>query len=322
MGDVESIYAVRFPPLVSTIGIAGAPPEVRSLLHDRWMAQLDEDGEPRFLLRWTRSREPCPAGRHEVSPVRWWSDGDGCRLHGTGGTVRLVYGSTRATVDLLSGCVERPALLEPLVEAALGCALAATGACFLHAAAIELAERRPLVIGETGSGKSTLSAAAAAFGGRVVSDDSLVLGEHDRSPVVRAARRHLWLRPDSERLADALSAAGASTERCPDGRIRIERTAALCRDWYHPDSLVLLRLDRSSERVGHRRLNQAEALAALLRGTSALYLTDPRLAGARGSLLDLLTLFAERLPAIELELGKALLDSTEECLAEIVRALP
>lgn len=279
---------------------------------------------PTFRLRWSLSDAMAGAVGDGTYPVRWEPTGGSGSLANAGGRVALSPGTTAASVELRPAALTHPATLEPLVEAALGHALAAAGECFLHAAAVELGERSALLIGDSGAGKSTLAAATAAFGGRVISDDSLLLGASAGRPLVRAARRNVWLRLGSEALLPALHARGVSTRPAPDGRIRLDRDRSpnAFRQATHPDCLVLLRHDPGNGGVATRRLSQADGLTALLKGTSALYVTDERFAGRQRALLDLMTLFAERLPAIELSAGSSLLESTEECLAAITRALP
>ena len=63
-------------------------------------------------------------------------------------------------------------MLTTLLEMALTHALAMSGYVVNHAAAFEIDGTAVLAVGPTRAGKSTLSAAALAAGGAVVSDDS------------------------------------------------------------------------------------------------------------------------------------------------------
>ncbi len=322
----DSIVYLRFPPLAGVLALESAPSAVPDLLVGRWMAELaaGTSGGGSFLIRWRAAAGPPPAAGDAVQPVEWRPEAGCGVLRNPCGRVLLSPGTEESTVELVAGALERPACLEPLVEAALGDALAAGGECFLHAAAVELRGRRLLLIGDTGSGKSTVAAAVAACGGRVISDDSLILGRADRRPLVRAARRSLWLRPGSAALLPALHARGLASQEAADGRIRIdrERSPGAFRLSTEPDCLILLERLSDGEGPVARPLAQAEALAALLRGTSALYVTDDRFADRRRRLFDIMTRFAEELPAIELRLGRSLLESTEECLAAVADSLP
>lgn len=325
MGRAASIAYVSFPPLSSVIGLESAPAAVSALLGGRWMAEPVAAGaEGAFTIRWRRGTGAAAPGDELPQPVEWQPEVELGALANACGRVLLAPEGQESRVELATGALERPACFEPLVEAALGDALAAGGECFLHAAAVELGGRRPLLIGDSGSGKSTLSVAVAACGGRVISDDSLLLGRVDGRPLVRAARRNVWLRPGSAALVPALRRRGLTLQPADDGRLRLdrERCAEAFLSSARPDCLVLLRRNLGESGLASRRLTQAEGLAALLQGGSALYLTDARFAPRQRRLLDLMTLFAERLPAIELRVGSSLLDSTEECLAAIVDALP
>lgn len=316
---------VSFPPLATEVGLDEAPHEVFGLIADRWMAEIHRASDrPSFRLRWRLTRPTEAPEPGVVDEVNWAGSADAGTLANAGGRVVIVPGADLAQVELRPWALSRPESLEPLVEAALGYALAAHGECFLHASAFELCGRRLLVVGGSGAGKSTLAAAAAASGGLVVSDDSLLLGLSKSRPLVRAARRHVWLRPGSEALVRALERQGLPTQRSRN-RFRLAREEApgAFKLTSLPDCLVLLRPPATAEiGVSSRRLSQGEGLAALLRETSSLWVTDPRLVRPRRPLLDLLSAFAEALPAIELRIGPMLLESPEESLAAILEALP
>lgn len=315
--------SVSFPPLRSVIALESAPAAVATLLADRWMAEAGA-GPPSFRIRWRSVEEGGSGPGPQADEVRW-DPGDGRgALANRCGRVRVEPRAAASTVELRPPALDRPECLEPLVEAALAHALAAGGECFLHAAALELRGRSLLVVGDSAAGKSTLAAAAVACGGRVISDDSLLLGLDGGRPLVRGARRNVWLRAGSAALLPALERRGLPTERI-GGRIRLARrdAPAAFRISTRPDCLVLLaRAGADEPGVVSRRLTQAEALAALLRGTSSLYVTDGSFSSGQGSLLELLTAFAQSLPAIEIAVGPELLDSTEKSLAVVLRALP
>jgi hypothetical protein len=309
-----------------TVLLEHAPAEVIRLLESRWLAELlAARASPRgdFVLRWhTEARATSGPGSRAATPapVRFRPGERGGSFVGSGG--RVVWaGGNEATVELASDCARRPDLLEPLVEAALTLALAHLGACFIHAAAMEIGARRLLVMGETGSGKSTLAAAVVACGGRVVSDDSLLLTTRRGRPLVRTARSDLWIRPGTPGLLSELRRQGRSFERFTDGRRRLRRrhAAEVFSTCLVPDGLVLLRRDLRLRRLHIQPRTQAEALGALARGTSAVYLS-PRAPSPR--LLEMMIDTVQTLPAVELRLGRWLAKAPCECLEAIEAALP
>ncbi len=322
--DDPTVY-VAFPPLESVIGLSQAPPPVSDLIHRRWLAEpAPPDAGCSFLLHWRIDRDG-GASLDDARDVRWLPDGELGWLRNRSGRIAVRPDADESTVDLYASARSGSDSFEALVEAALAHALTARGECFLHAAAFETAGRRPLVIGASGTGKSTLASAVLAAGGRVISDDSLLLGVHEGRPVLRAARRNVWLRPGSEALLPGLRQRGLSMESAADGRIRLDRDGSpeAFEGISYPDCLVVLESSGRSE-VEHRQrpLSQAEALAALLHGTSALYVTDERFVRRQRALLRLMTQFAEALPAVGLRVGSSLLESPEESLAAVAAALP
>ena len=297
------------------------------------MAEAPAAPETSFEIRWSMDESLDWQPRERPAAVAWRPEGELGVLAGNGGRVLLTPGASESHLQIHPDVAHRTDHLEPLLEAALGHAMAARGECFLHGAALELRGRRLLVLGASGSGKSTLAAAVAASGGRIVSDDCLILGRVDAQPVARAARRNVWLRPTSAALVPALAGRRLRTIAAPDGRLCLDRelSAEAFLLSIEPDVLVVLEpgaafrtetAAHSSSAVTTRRLTQAESLAALLRETSALYVTEARFERRRRRLLLLLTLLAERLPAVEVRLDSRLLSEPEESLAALLEALP
>ncbi len=311
---------LAFPPLESVVILDGAPERVHQLLTRRWMAEpLSAEPASAFQILWGVKEGVGEAAGSPSWAVRWEPTEELGQLVNDTGRVLLVPGGSSSRVELEPDFVDRPAGLEALVEATLAHALAAQGECFLHAAAFELSGRRPLVVGETGAGKSTLTAAAVAAGGRAVSDDSLLLGVHDNRPLVRSARRDLWLRPGSRGLLPALNARGLGHELGPDGRFRVGRDNRGFVDAIQPDCLVVV---AGRGALAARPLTQADALATLLRSTSSLYMTDERFSERQVKLLSLLTRYAEHLPAIGLRIDRSPLEGKAESLAALIDLLP
>lgn len=316
---------MSFPPLASAVVLQDAPESVARLLERRWMARLsrpDDAAADDFVVSWRSSdfqlEEPTGV------EVRWRGDSGGGSLVNRAGRVRPLPDSRSSIVELGPAALEDEAGIETLLEASLANALVWRGECFLHAGAIRFRNRTALIVGESGAGKSTLAAAVASSGGQIVSDDSLLLGRDADRPRVRAARRNAWLRPGSKELEPRLARLGLELETGPDGR------ACLSRDRYpkaflesaRPTCLLHLSSPSDVPRVAAEPMDQARALSELLRGTSALYVTDDRFAKQRERLIGLLTLYAEELPAATVRFGTSLLTEPEECLAALDAALP
>lgn len=120
------------------------------------------------------------------------SGGDGIDIYCFDGRLRL------------PSQVDKPLHLSPLhpdsipgigaLTTGLCYALSAAGGLVLHAGCFMLQGKRVLVLGQSGSGKSTLCAAAIHAGGRVLSDDSVLV---DATGIAYPLRRDLSLRKPS-----------------------------------------------------------------------------------------------------------------------------
>ncbi len=283
---------------------------------------------------------PCggPAGyRVRVAEVRpraarlplrrpgWWARlrraGGSDRVVVPGGTVSIAPGVREAEVRLRSPVGAPPAGSVEVVGVALEHALALHGAAVLHAAAVEVNGVGMVVVGGREAGKSTLAAAVLASGGRVASDDAVVLDGPGMA--VRPLRRDLWFRAGSWRLLPPGLARGLEEVVLPWERrwvLRRSRCGRAAADTVRPVVLVELRRDRRLSEFRVRRLAAGEALAALIRAGSPLFLA-PRYREERAALLPVLARAAERLPAFEVRMGRGLLDEPAGTLASLVARL-
>lgn len=175
-------------------------------------------------------------------------------------------GPTRLAVDAM-----RQSLIAPLAR---------HGVALLHGACFEVGSALVTAVGRSGGGKTTLAIAALAAGGRVVSDDSLLLFRSGREVHVRAARRDLLLRPGSRvllppRLRDRLRPTAVAGER----RWRLARDDARRRFRAGGVSSVLLVLEgpsRFPETTRLRLLTEAGRFAALTAHSSPALLSPDR----------------------------------------------
>ena len=319
---------MSFPPLPGTLWMEDPPRQVSILLERRWLARTERGngaaGPADPMVRWTVADHLVRGDRRNRVDVRWMRSEAGGSLVNRAGRIRVSQQTPRAAVELVPGALEDPAGLEALVDAALAAGLAWRGECFLHAAAVEFGGRRLLVLGGSGAGKSTLAAAVLTARGRVVSDDSVILGSHQGQPLARASRRDLWLRTGSALLARRLQAIGLQATPTADDRLRLERARAPARfiDSLRPNGLCVLERAGDEDGVFATPLDQGAALAALLRGTSALYLTEAGFEELRHRISRLLSSFAQGLAISRIRVGRRLLRQPEESIAALDRVLP
>ena len=177
---------------------------------------------------------------------------------------------TRLELHLDPGGDER---LAPLVVAAgaMACVLTLAGHLVLHASAVEVGGRAVAFVGGSGTGKSTLAAAACAGGARHLTDDALRLEAGSGRAWCYPGTRSIRLRPDAACLARRLAVEPAGTWPSADGRTCVTpRVSPYARP--ELDAVVVACPHRGLSQP--RRLHAAEATAALL--------SNPRLAGLAG----------------------------------------
>ena len=205
---------------------------------------------------------------------------------------RLVYQSEALTCfirDSEEGVSVNVSLLKgdevTLVNAfilAISCLGSYTDWYVVHGAAVDLDGKGVLILGGSGTGKTTLAALATKCGARIVSDDLLLINTSDGFLRCNALRRNMYVRDiklcDVEGLGD-----GAQLTATDDGlKFEFERgrqpthyvsTSEIA-------SLILLGRERSSELFQTWELSVAEGVAGALASISSVTLTDP-LEGSR-----------------------------------------
>lgn len=242
-----------------------------------------------------------------------------------GARVSFVAGRRGAEIEVHPNLLRYPSLMELAVGGALGHALALSGASFLHGAAVVVNELPILLLGGAGSGKSTAAAAALTAGGKVISDDSLILYPSATGrPAVRTLRRDLLLRQGSlgvlpAPLQERLQHVGPATD--PRWVLRREDAAPRFSTTHEPAAQCVLRMDRRLKSFRLVALSQAVAFTALLEANSSPHLLHPAFPGEQQRLLSLWSRLTSSLPAFELRLGAAVLDSPTEVLEEVVSRL-
>lgn len=128
---------------------------------------------------------------------------------GSGGVLRLRYedrprwaefviGPAGASIDVyLATHADLEEVIELLLTQVLSCAMSERGLTCLHAGVIRVAGRVALLVGPTGSGKSTTTAAVARHGHDVLCDDVAAIDLGPAGVTVLPGRSRVRLRSDA-----------------------------------------------------------------------------------------------------------------------------
>jgi len=164
-----------------------------------------------------------------------------------------------------------------IVRGAVCYALGEQGVLFIHAAGVARDDLCVLALGDSGAGKSSLTAAGLSAGCRVISDDALmVAGGAEAEPfAVHANRTDIFLNPDAvpllpESIRRCVGNAAPLTGKCVLSR-RAAPAHFLTRGT--PTHLLLLDPSHRTADTEIRRASQAEALAALVAACTTLVLS-------------------------------------------------
>jgi energy-coupling factor transporter ATP-binding protein EcfA2 len=206
------------------------------------------------------------------------------------------------------------------MEAAVILALARRSVVTLHAVAFALGGRNVAAVGASGSGKSTLAAAVMAAGGRVVTDDSVLVRLANDEVAIAPFRTFLSFRGNSAALLpdpirrhlrrrhDAFGPTSSLYRHdCPDHTV----------DLLTPCDVWALSLDRRRGSSRFDSISHGECLAAVIAETSPLFLS-PRYPTERARLMPVLTRLVESTSAGRVRLGK---DLTADPVSTVERLL-
>lgn len=192
------------------------------------------------------------------------------------------------------------------------------GLMTLHAAVIQVDGKGVLVLGERGSGKSVLAAAALNAGAAVVSDDWVLLGRRHTDFVAERLRGFLMLRAGwaAEQLQQTLgyrpgSLRPKSVLPIPQADARFPPGAAI-------DHIWLLRRPRTgrAHATSARSLTSQQALAELIRSGMPI-LFSARFPHERAALMAMLGDLLRTLPLHMLETGTDLVERPAETLSRL-----
>jgi hypothetical protein len=189
--------------------------------------------------------------------------------------------------------------------------MAQQGALFLHAAAFVIGRDCFIALGDSCAGKSTLCAAALAIGGRVLSDDSIMVipaRTADESLAVHANRKDAFFFPDTAGLLPlVLRKHVERPEPYRRGKLVMARervpSAFDCKAL--PTHLLLLSSRVAGDQHVFRAASQAEAFAAIVAGSP--WLTCIGLRDSNG-LAQTARQFVASVPASHLGVASTLLE--------------
>lgn len=214
-----------------------------------------------------------------------------------------------------------PAAVDEGLLAALDLALtrafARQGVLVLHGAGFLLDGRAVLAFGPSGSGKSSLATAALAAGGRVLSDDIVLLdpGPASGGRVAWPGRSDVLLRRGGPfRLPASLDRHFEAVERAGEARLLLSRSGRpeLFADALVPHELWTLGVAPSLPRSSREPLAAGPLVAELIRSSSPILLSE----ACREDAAHLRPLLrsAAALPSFRVALGADLLDDPARAL--------
>ncbi len=212
------------------------------------------------------------------------------------------------------------ALLAQTKVALLRC-LASAGALALHAAAFEVGEDGWLCAGASNTGKSTLATLAIRQGGRIVSDDSLLVWRQAETIQVAPLRRDVHLRSATAIILPP-EHGRCSAETSPGARVTLTRAdmPTVFTPRLIPQKLLLCRIDRRRGRTRVRRISQGEALGGLILATSPAYLARqfPALHRATWAVLEQLVRTVE---SFHVDLGREVMEDPDGAWASLRKCI-
>lgn len=324
MNAFDVRFATSAGPVI--VRITGLAPALAAQAGDHWVATMKPlgdrgTGNPPLLRvagpgeRLTAERSPSDASRPGAS------GGDLLPLPGG----RLLVHPEREVVEAMLGEVAATEdyLHLDVLDAGLAVALSQRRVLLVHGAAFIHHGSGTLAIGDSGTGKSTLAAAAVAAGARVLSDDTVLVHDAGDRLEARPFRNHLGFRQDP---TASLPRQSAAKLRRLDGDgwawWRLDLAALPSRSRagvLEPRRIWALSVDRRLRRSRCKPLSQSEGLASLVSATSPLVLS-PRYRRTRAGLLPLLRRLAEGCPGWHVRLGTDLLRDPAAELERLVAA--
>jgi hypothetical protein len=304
-------HTIRFDSEIA-ITISGLSDEIADYVAARWCAELTtKKGEGRsaaidigFESRADRTRESVS---HNQSFGTWRA------------TINPATG--RSAVVPLRGDGAPSDDFFKAVDLCVTFALALRGGVVVHGAAFTVGGHGILAAGGSGSGKSTITAAALRRGAQVASDDLvLVTAQASGRVQVESLRRELYLRePGRSALPRDLQADLEPIDVLGEARWRLRPKAVpgSFTNVLKNDRLWLLSVDRRLRESRREDVAQAAALAWLMHGISGLFLTAA-FRPVRERILEVLGRTVVSCPATRIRLGRDLLVSPAGCIDRLL----
>lgn len=254
------------------------------------------------------------AGKADSLPHRRSVDDGELQIVSTTGETWCLssHGAVRVTADpfqtrvfwsgvSFSDCIE-------LIQLALTRSFAAAGMAVLHAAAFQYRDKGYLLLGSSGAGKSTWSSAVAAVGGKILSDDLLLVQGGPGSEEIRMfpMRADLLLReggvPFWEEAVEVPDAAGGTR-----WQVRRRDHPLSFVDSLSPDFLITMEpfVGEAESRVSP--VSAADGVAGLIRSMSSVYLAEP-FQVERSLLIQQVQCLTATRPSLRLFPGRDVLD--------------
>jgi hypothetical protein len=253
--------------------------------------------------------------------------------------IRSTLDEARLEVALVDGCLLQldqnapiemhmrdgaTVALSATLSAALIRAFALQGLAHIHGAAVRVPGGCALFLGESGSGKSTITAALLRTGVRVVSDDSVVLqppGKGHTNIRILPFRPDCYFSPDTLALIPpSLRRALERVQLAADIKYRLARVSAPELFCDLADLTCIAVLDATERKLMTEvaPLSHAQTLAALLRANPFGPASGPgRVRALQQTLADV----ASTIPAYRVRIGSRLLSEPQAMAAELTSLL-
>ena len=309
------------------LGLSCLSPEDLREVADRWCGEYGSEREVDFRLeipsrvglrlasepRRIRIRAITPPGVEEVE-VRVGPH-----------AVVLGAGADSDRIRLSSRRSPSSTELALLIDLGVNHLLARQGLPVLHSCAFDLSGVSVVGLGDSFSGKTTVSVAAMRAGGRVVSDDSVLAAPGvDGRVVLIPVRSYGWLRGRTREIIPS-ELREKMVENQENGRPRwvlnradggghfVERSM--------PDAVWVQSIDRRLNDSRIEPVDHGQVFAALIRASSPLYLSS-HCPETRGKLIPFFRSICAQCRGYRVRLGRRLLEDPEgemERLTELSR---
>ena len=216
--------------------------------------------------------------------------------------------------------------LESLFMYAVSHALALQGGLALHGASFQHDGLSPLILGDSRSGKSTLTTLALRMGAKAVSDDHLLLSKRDSEGEtafeLESMRADIHLRAPSHDLLPAPLAARLKPAHFQGEQrwILPHRLNPQFQRTTNPNVILCSKVDRNLKETEIQPMTPPGALAELMRSSSPLFLSA-KFPQERAILMNLMLAVITRIPAFQLRLGRDLFDKPEQTFLRLADTL-